>query len=1477
MTSQRTHSISLVVILLISSLALLIPADQVSGATAVGTITSDETWTGSHSITGDIVIAPGVKVVIQPGTNIELDNGSMITVRGNLCAGDIQCGASGMASNASRIQFTWSNPGDASAIGDCANDPNQNPYLDDDYYNRDPSCGEGILLKDSIDVGQTRFNHVSIINAYGIPDKVASVNNDFRSAALILDGASPTLEAMKFQGVNTSSVLVHNLATPTFVGGEFVNGDDEGEIAGNGVQIYGAGTTFTPTTMSSPVFTGGSKGCGQQDGGRHVLWAQESFISIQNAVVGSGDFGFRSESSSGTISSATIAVTCNAIDVNGAKVVGSQKRTLTVTTSDLNPEEGAGFTVADGAKVVLSNSKIEGSSGGSGVFVKSSEAHIHDNVIGPIGGWNGIWQFGSFDTIIERNTIQNTAREAIIVGDYHEGESGFGGIFSAPSRSHISNNTIVHAPTADCSSDRVWDDLLTRDFFCPAVHVYRSAATLKDNTITVNGTDEIDAIRVIGSLANVQRNTISAPGTGARIVHFNDGSSQSMERGSIAFFSENQWSGVMQAYNVTKSALTIQSENLPPVQTGTNATTPVGIFWPEGMEGDGKIYPPPMITSSQKNMTPTDFPLAVDMLNNSTVLTMANVSIDVEDVYIGQLPVKWAAQVRVAELVRFYTSVNNIRVSDATVVVKDAVGNDLYDLETGTDGWTEWISLPKDFHLDYRGLGPSQNDPDNFATAASENSCNDGIDNDGDAVRDQDDPDCASGSNTRELSLYRYTAYRFGKGYQTGSFTIQDSSNTIQEAVALDNLAPSLNVTQNDYYSFKRVVNFTGTAHDGNFIGIYGDNTLSVAQRDALAKWDQKGVVTRIQVKDPFTNDWADASYATDTSGVDDVSYNDHPFSSWYFTYDMSTQAEGDYTFSFRAFDGVDYGNIVTRTIKLNTQPPSLILTTPGDSTEHNGKEGVVFSGTASDPYSGTSGVDIQNIHIVIDRLPGDASSTRETIRSVAAPGGESWTWEWNTSGLPKTRESYEVTVWASDSDFCIGEIGECTASTRTIVVDNRNKLPTNFIFSPSSGQQVTASETTVISGQATDPDGEITRIEIEVLDPQANFGVLDTLIVTKDKITGAGAWQIEWDSTQLVHLQQYYIQARSYDGYNYSSWFEVVITADNPPDADNTAPTYSSVNWPAEILLFCDTDTQALDRCTVGTLDLNQYFDDPDGQTLSFSAYNNPNILTDDLYDLVIRMPSGVATFDPIEMYFYDTDMATWTLDNVIFIATDPSGSIATSNPVDFTVIAATFTAVTDFTGILEDGEAINFTGMGRPSQSVNAKIAGVPVGQTAVGDDGTWSMTIESSRFSPGTNVVEFTYGGSSDIVIQKTVERAGGEDEGMSLGATLLLGVGTLAILALLGGVFVFFFVEFEDEDEDDLLDDGSTPEVEDDPYAWAKERKDAEAAASSVQQNTVQQVAQPQPQAAVQQPGGYPGWRWDQATQQWVPDPSSVQDQ
>ena len=51
--------------------------------------------------------------------------------------------------------------------------------------------------------------------------------------------------------------------------------------------------------------------------------------------------------------------------------------------------------------------------------------------------------------------------------------------------------------------------------------------------------------------------------------------------------------------------------------------------------------------------------------------------------------------------------------------------------------------------------------------------------------------------------------------------------------------------------------------------------------------------------------------YAVDDSNANgQVTYNNHPFRYWYFEYDMSDQPEGDYTFEFRAFDGVTESQI---------------------------------------------------------------------------------------------------------------------------------------------------------------------------------------------------------------------------------------------------------------------------------------------------------------------------------------------------------------------------------------------------------------------------------------------------------------------------------------------------------------------------------------------------------------------------------------
>ena len=43
----------------------------------------------------------------------------------------------------------------------------------------------------------------------------------------------------------------------------------------------------------------------------------------------------------------------------------------------------------------------------------------------------------------------------------------------------------------------------------------------------------------------------------------------------------------------------------------------------------------------------------------------------------------------------------------------------------------------------------------------------------------------------------------------------------------------------------------TGSAYDGTWAGIY--------ETDELAQWDQKGFVHAVEIKDPFTSDWAAA------------------------------------------------------------------------------------------------------------------------------------------------------------------------------------------------------------------------------------------------------------------------------------------------------------------------------------------------------------------------------------------------------------------------------------------------------------------------------------------------------------------------------------------------------------------------------------------------------------------------------------------
>ena len=194
----------------------------------------------------------------------------------------------------------------------------------------------------------------------------------------------------------------------------------------------------------------------------------------------------------------------------------------------------------------------------------------------------------------------------------------------------------------------------------------------------------------------------------------------------------------------------------------------------------------------------------------------------------------------------------------------------------------------------------------------------------------------------------------------------------------------------------------------------------------------------------------------------------------------------------------------------------------------------------------------------------------------------------------------------------------------------------------------------------------------------------------------------------------------------------------------------------------------------------------------------------SDDNYALVINVgQDGIAVYDPISMFFYDSDMDSWTLENVVFMATDPHGSKEIAIPMTFTVVGINFQIDEPEVTVIEDGETIIFSGVGLPGKTVTALINQVPANNTIVADDSTWTLGIVSSRFSDAPVTPVFRYVGddySSEVKIS-----VGAPDEGLSMA---IMGIIAIVIIGLLGGVFVYFFVEIEDEENSE----GSSDDAE-----------------------------------------------------------------
>ena len=1410
--NERTRSSILVMLMLTSIFVALVgPASPVaaSNETTSGTITGTEYWQGNHVLTGDVVISSGAKLVIQPSTNVVFPNGTHLDARGSICMGVSSCGASGDANSAQRITFSWEEPENSSAQGEC-DGISQGQF---EISITDPSCYEGLIIRDSIDLSQSGIRFTTIEGAWGIPHFVDN-QNGFKYAALVLDGASPTLTEMEFVDINSSSVLTTGLAQPEFIGGQYIVGnDDESGVDGPAVQIYSSGTPITPLIMSSPELVGSDNGCGNNAGGKPTVWVEDAFIEIDDAEIGIGDYGISLRYSSGSITNSEISVNCNGIDIYSLKSVGQVDYYNTISGNEIVTADRTPITVYGGAHAFIRDNELSGADSGSGIAVSSSYAEITDNEIGPIGGWNGLWMFGSYDVIAENNTIFDTNREAITAGEYRDGYT------PSASRAFLANNTISSSGSGTCESDIHFASPGNPDgeFPCPAVMAYRSGLTMYDNEINAGGTT--DGIRSIGALLDIRRNTWNVAGSGATLKHYDSGYAGDQQYGTLAFFSENSWNGVGTTYNITKSSVTVQSESIPSPPTGqfpVILSWPDQEAWPDNNFQNGIMPTEVQECSNCVNLTPRNFPLALSMDNNSTVMTFAGLAnLDRSSISIQTQPTPYAVQVRRAELVKFQALVNGERVPGASVLIEDALGNDMYDIDTLSDGYTPWFALPSDFHLDFRGLGGGDN-PDGFADDEYEDSCSDGIDNDGDLVMDNADSDCNHSAGTRELSLYRYTAYKFGFGLDSGEFTLDDTS--YQGTANLLNLAPSVSITQDQGHSFRKIVNITGNAHDGVLASFYPS--------DEMAQWDQKGYVHSIEVRDPFTSGWSDAMLATDSSdaqfGI--VSKNNHPFKDWYYELDMSQMAEGDYVFQFRAFDGIEYSPISSISVKLNSQAPTVSVSSPSPFSTHS-DDSVTFEGAAYDYYGCPEqcGKDLSEIYFQIE------GPNFQVVTPVS--GGTSWTWTWEFSGQPRVVADYTFKIWASDSDFCNGIIDECVPVELILTIDNSNSAPFISISTPKESDRMPVSEESIFGGVARDNDNDVTRVDIEVLDT-AN-GMIEVHSESVTEFDSNGEFTSIWDSRALRHNSEYQIRMRSYDGFDYSEWKNVNIIADNPPDAGNNQPVFDQSQWPDEITLYCEENSQSVDRCTSFEINLLDFFADPDAnQELILSVYDDESIDSDDEYPVVISVSAdGLARYNPTSMSFFDPEISGWSIHDVVFVASDPFGSKANSIPISIEVLGIDFEVdIPEETRISEE-ETVLFTGVGLPGRIVTVTIGGNPVNNTVVSEDSSWEIGVPGSRIS-GSATPQFKYGGMEYQGSKITVSDS---DSG---GGALIGIIAVIAILAI--GAFAYFFIEFEDESEDMAVSDGQTPESDDE--AEGRFVSDAD----------------------------HPGWLWDTENEEWVPD-------
>jgi len=1467
-------------VLIFSALAIVLgPISSVSAATAAGEITGMETWSGTHTVTGDILIRTGAQVTIQPGTTVSMANGSSITVQGNLCIAST-CASQPASAGTSHVRFIWQAPANPEAYGECYGKIlSRAGTASKQVWYRDPSCGEGIILENSIDRSISIFENVTFQNAYGIP--FLTKDGTIHSAALVLSGPSVDLRNIEFNQINTSNLLATDNTVANIVNSKFSVGVDENDADRGAIIAYNSGG-ITPFSISYSSFEGTGRGCGQGSNARSVLWSELSYVQLVGNQIPGGDYGFSFKESTGIVRENNFQVTCNGIDLMGQKLLNQVPSAMEIRENTFNSQQGSPVTAYDNAFAVIDSNKMEGAEQGSGVQVKKSIVRISNNVIGPISGFNGIWVLGQSEVVIDNNTLTGISKEPILLNEYQFRSQ------NAPDPKYaLIENNVIDDVQGTCSGSTLTG---VDEYPCPAIMVYMAAATILDNTIS----NTVTGIDVRGGIVDVRRNNISATGSAFLVRHYDNkdsrvaGASPNDEFAALGYFENNDLSSQApsQAYNVTKSRVLVQSEFVP-----ATIGQPIRLSW-EGYENENVSLWPSLLP-----YVPASFPMDVRVQANATIFQFADLSnFDISKIQVSAgNPSPWVVQVQRSELVRMQVKINGIKVNDAAVAVKDAMGIELFNVTTDTLGFTPWISLPSDFHLDFRGNGDN---PNQQVGDPGENSCSDGFDNDGDLVMDLQDPDCQGGA-TRELSKYNVWAYKWGVGRHDSSFTLTGFRDT---TIDLSNPAPSLSVVQQDGTSFAREISVSGSAHDGTRRTTFNHDCRLLPDRCTIEQQaSMGGTVERVEVQLPNTNSWIAPRYGVDTSGApsgtgpDTVNHTNHPYSYWSFNYDMSGEQEGDYLFKFRSFDGNDYGAEVERVFKLNMEAPTVYVDTPGDGATFvagsgsGGSSIVTFSGSATDRYSGSFGastVDTSDISHIWIRITPPTGATE----IAKTPGGRAWSWSWDFSNWASGEYIFEI--WASDGDFCDREsTADCPPVELKINIQNSNKAPTPPEFETINGNPIgfsdavefTTGPATSISGTVTDRDGgNISRVIAEYRSKQAAVDAPWTQIYNVNPpVPPSNTWSLTWDTTSLSDAYTYDLRVRAYDEDDAASdWAMQSFVALKPGGGGiNSPPTFNNTGWEGVLELMCDPYSSSSQRCGPAgeglIIDLARFIEDPDDDRIQVRPYipSDATSIEKARYELVKCTGNLVCVYNPslaAGITLAEDNLADWWIEGLRFEFSDLLNDPIYSDKIDLRILEQPFVLLPSSDPVSEMGG--EYRGIGLPLFEVHIIVNGLKKDETQVDKDGYWALELQRTWLGVGDNKIEFTYWrpetniaeqmiSADPIIIEGDADRSllsiafSEENEVISWS---IIGVILLALLVI---AFFAFFVEIEEDGAEPDFPDSTQQGKAQDPYAWAHQAQVSDASLP------VSPASAPQEQAHTA-----PGWRWDPVANQWVPDDS-----